>query len=156
MRRLVGLGSALCLAGMVLGACYAPGPTVTYTQYRLTCCTEADIDQVWHPGTMVELHWIVMSATTTTVNPTHKAVVTADLMGPFSVVAALKRAGDATHAVQGSIVTFDDRTPPPPDEVSTFLLPADLPPGYYRLNIKVAFGDGSSAGGASIVRVGAQ
>jgi hypothetical protein len=156
VKRLIGFASGLCMAGMVLGACDAPGPTVTYTQYRLTCCTQADIDQVWHPGTMVELHWIVMSATTTTVNPTHKAVVSAALMGPFSDVAALKRAGGATHAVQGSIVTFDDRTPPLPDEVSTFLLPADLPPGYYQLNIKVDFGDGSSAGGGSIVRVGAE
>jgi hypothetical protein len=156
VKRLIGFASGLCLAGMLLGACYPPGPTVTYTQYQLTCCTQADIDRVWQPGTTVELHWIVRSATTTTANPTHKAVVSAGLIGPFSDVAALKRAGDAAHAVQGSIITFDDRTPPPPDEVSSFLLPVDLPSGYYRLNIKVAFGDGSSAGGASIVRVGAQ
>jgi hypothetical protein len=156
VRRLAGFVSALCLAGMLLSACSPAGPTVTYTQYQLTCCTQADIDQAWQPGTTVELHWIVMSSTTTTVNPTHKAVVSAALMGPFSDVAALKHAGGATRAVHGSTVTFDDRTPPPPDEVSTFLLPADLPAGYYQLNIKVAFGDGSSAGGASIVRVGAE
>jgi hypothetical protein len=141
---------------MLLSACGPAGPTVTYTQYQLTCCTQADVDQAWRPGTAVELHWIVMSSTTTTVNPTHKAVVSAALMGPFSDIAALKRAGGAAHAVQGSIVTFDDRTPPPPDEVSSFLLPADLPPGYYQLNIRVDFGDGGSAGGGSIVRVGAQ
>jgi hypothetical protein len=156
VRRLVGLASALCVAGMVLGACYAPGPTVTYTQYQLTCCVQSDIGQVWKPGTTVELHWIVMSATTTMANPTHKAVVSAALTGPFSDVATLKRAGGATHAVQGSIVTFDDRTPPPSDEVSTFFLPADLPPGYYQLNIRADFGDGAWAGGYSIVRVGAQ
>lgn len=156
MRRLLGLASVLCVAGMALGACDAQGPTVTYTQYQLTCCTQADIDRVWQPGTTVELHWIVMSATTTTINPTHKAVVSAALMGPFSDVAALKRATGAPHAVQGSIVTFDDRTPPPPGQVTTFLLPADLPAGYYQLNTKVAFGDGGSAGGGSIVRVGAQ
>jgi hypothetical protein len=71
VKRLIGFASGLCLAGMLLGACYPPGPTVTYTQYQLTCCTQADIDRVWQPGTTVELHWIVRSATTTTANPTH-------------------------------------------------------------------------------------
>jgi hypothetical protein len=157
VRRLISLVWALCLAGTLVTSCGLPGSgAVTYTQYQLTCCTTADIDQVWQPGTTVELHWIVMTSTTTTIKPTHKTVVSAVLMGPFSDVATLKRAGGATHAVQGSIVTFDDRTPPPANEVSTFLLPADLPRGYYQLNIKVDFGDGGSAGGGSVVRVGGQ
>jgi hypothetical protein len=40
--------------------------------------------------------------------------------------------------------------------VTSFLLPADLPPGTYRLDFKTDFGDSSSAGGSSIVRVGTQ
>jgi hypothetical protein len=130
-----------------------PNP-VTYNAYYLTCCTKADIDQLWQPGTEVDLHWIVEAGTRTTVNPTHKLVIAAGLTGPFSDIAALKQAKGATHAVQGSAVTIDDRVPPPEPEVSIFLLPADLPAGYYNLETKVDFGDGSSARGGTIIRVG--
>jgi hypothetical protein len=130
-----------------------PNP-VTYKAYDLTCCSQADVEQLWQPGTEVDLHWIVETGTRTTVNPTHKLVVVAVLMGPYSDVTTLKQASGATHAVQGSVVTMDDRAAPTEPEVSTFLLPAELPVGYYKLETKVDFGDGSSAGGGSIVRVG--
>lgn len=138
-------------------ACGLPGSdAVTYTEYQLTCCTKADVERIWQPGTTVELHWIVAIASTTKVNPTHKVVIAAVLMGPFSDVTTLKHATGASHAVQGSIITMDDRAPPPPTEVTTFFLPADLPSGYYQLNLKWDFGNGNSAGAGSIVRVGAQ
>lgn len=79
-----------------------------------------------------------------------------DVDRPFSDTSALKQAAGATHAVPGSIITFDDRSAPPSNEVSTFLLPADLPPGYYELLFESDFGNGSSTGSRSIVRVGAQ
>jgi hypothetical protein len=133
-----------------------PGPSpVTYTAYQLTCCTKADIEQLWHPGTEVDLHWIVESSTTT-VNPAHKVVITATLKGPYSDIDTLKHASGATKVVQGSVITMDDSVPPPEPAVSIFLLPADLPPGYYNLAFKSDFGGGNSAGGASIVRVGTQ
>ena len=155
--RLVHWTLALLLLATLVTACALPGPTtVTYTAYRLTCCTQTDIDQVWRPGTTVELHWIVETSKATTVNPTHKLVTSATLLGPYSDVTTLKQAIGGTHAVQGSIITTDDRTPPDAGTVSTFLLPPDLPSGYYKLNIKSDFGDGGSAGGSSIVRVGSQ
>ena len=77
-------------------------------------------------------------------------------MGPYSGVTALKQASSAAHAVQGSTITMDDRTPPPTAQVTTLLLPADLRPGYYNLNLKWDFGGGSSAGAGSVVRVGTQ
>jgi hypothetical protein len=145
----------LVLSAIVASACGMLGPDpVTYNAYYLTCCTKADIDHLWQPGTEVDLHWIVEAGTRTTVNPTHKLVVGAALTGPYSDVATLKQAKGATHAVQGSIVRIDDRVAPSEPEVSIFLLPADLPPGYYNLETKVDFGDGSSAGGGTIVRVG--
>jgi hypothetical protein len=155
--RIVGRTLALFLPLALLSACGSPSyQAVTYTGYYLTCCTEADIDHVWQPDTTVELHWIVGSATRTTVNPSHKALASAVLIGPYPDVANLKLATGATHAVQGSVVPIDDRTRPSPAPVTIFLLPADLPPGYYQLNTKWDFGDGSSAGGSSIVRVARQ
>lgn len=128
---------------------------MTYTPYQLTCCTKADIDQVWQPGATIELHWTVRTSTTTTVNPTHKATVSALLLGPYADVLTLKKAAGATNAVQGSVVAIDDRVAPTTPPVSYFFLAPDLPAGYCKLN-KTDFGDGSSAGGASIVRVGTQ
>ena len=142
-------------AGTLVAACGMLGPTpVTYKAYALTCCTKADIDQLWQPGTEVDLHWIVETGTRTTVNPTHKFVITAILKGPYGDVPSLKKSSAATHVVQGSAVTIDDRVPPPDSEISIFLLAADLPPGYYNLETKVDFGDGSSAASGSVVRVG--
>ena len=157
MRRILRLALAILLPLVLLTACGFPGQNaVTYTAYYLTCCTKADIDQTWQPGTTVELHWILESASRTTVNPTHKTVLTAVLTGPYKDASTLKEASGATHTVQGSITTMDDRNPPPVTPVATFLLPPDLPPGYYNLKIKWDFGDGSSAASASIVQVGPQ
>jgi hypothetical protein len=157
MRRILGWAPALLLSATLVTACGLPGANaVTYTAYQLTCCTKADVDRLWQPGTTVELHWIVETASRTTINPTHKVVIAAVLMGPYSDVTALKQAISATHAVQGSIITMDDRTPPPAAQVTTLLLPADLPPGYYNLNLKWDFGGGSTAGAGSVVRVGTQ
>jgi hypothetical protein len=131
------------------------GPTpVTYTSYQLTCCTKADIDQTWQPGTEVDLHLMVETRTQTTISATHEVVIVATLMGPFSDVPTLKHAKGATHVIQGSVVTMDDRTPPVETPVSIFLLPADLPAGFYNLALKSDFGGGNSMETGSIVHVG--
>ena len=142
------------LALLLVAACGVTGPNpVTYTAYQLTCCTQADVEQLWQPGTEVDLHWTVESGTKTTVNPTHKVVVVVTLTGPYADVVTLKQAKGGTHVVQGSVITMDDRVPPAEPAVSIFLLPADLPPGYYNLAFNTDFGGGNSAGGASVVRV---
>ncbi len=147
-----GVGPALCalaLCSSYLGAGQQP---VTYTQYQFTCCTSADVNQIWQPGSTVELHWIVKTATVTAVNPTHSVVLTAELQGSYNDVAMLKQSKGATHIVQGSVIRADDRTSGAP--ITTFLLPADLPAGYYNLVFKDDFGGGNSMSAASIVRVG--
>jgi hypothetical protein len=157
VRRIFRWVLAFALCGALASACGLPGPSpVTYTAYQLTCCTRADIEQVWAPGTSVDLHWIVQTSSRTTINPTHKVVITAVLQGPFSDVTTLKRSGAATHAVQGSALTFDDRTLPSAEQVTTFSLPPDLPAGYYNLNMRWDLGDGSSVAGSSVVRVATQ
>jgi hypothetical protein len=156
VRRFAGWVLALS-AGTLMTGCGMLGPSpVTYTIYGLTCCAKADVEQVWQPGKEVDLHWIVESSTTTTVNPNHNVVITATLMGPYSDIPTLKRAIGATRTVQGTVIEMDDRVPPPDPAVSIFLLPADLPPGYYNLAFNTDFGGGNSAGGASIVRVGTE
>jgi hypothetical protein len=127
---------------------------VTYTAYQLTCCAKADIEQTWQPGTEVDLHLMVETRKQTTISATHKVVIVVALMGPFSDVPTLKHAQGATHIVQGSVITIDDRIPPPEPPVSIFLLPADLPAGFYNLSFKSDFGGGNSMETGSIVHVG--
>ena len=84
------------------------------------------------------------------------------MIGPNSDLAALKQLVLTEHAngddpaVQGSVIAMDDRTPPPTTPVTTFLLPTDLPPGYYDLYLICEYGDGGSGDPRNIVRVGTQ
>jgi hypothetical protein len=157
VRRTLASGLTILVGSLLMNGCGLPrSNVVTYTAYQLTCCSRDDIDQVWQPGTTVELHWILGISITTLQNPTHKTVVSAELLGPYSDVDTLKHEAGAAHVVPGSMITIDDRVPPQIPPVSSFYLAPDLPPGYYRLNFKSDFGGGGSAGGSSIVRVGTQ
>ena len=143
----------------------------TDTGYDVTCCTRADIDRPWQPGTTVELHWTVELNSFNVPdrvfdkfeNPTHKVSITAFLSGPYSDPAAVNQAmqpgsaGDIQAAtVQGSVTTLDDRTRPSTTPVTTFVLPADLPPGYYDLTLLWQDGNGGTGDSRNIVRVGTQ
>lgn len=146
------------LAGVLLSACgyYAPQP-VTYTEYQLTCCTKADVEQVWRPGTTVALHLIVQKSTKTAVNPSHRVVLTSVLVGPFEDVTSLKHSSTGAHSVNGAEIVFDDSTQPAPEsQVMSFVLPSDLPSGFYQLNLRWDFGGGNAVESGSVVRVGAQ
>ncbi|HSP09756.1 MAG TPA: hypothetical protein VLU92_09200 [Candidatus Dormibacteraeota bacterium] len=156
MRRILGWGFAVLLPLVFLAVCGPAPQAVTYTAYYLVCCTQAELDQPWRPGTTVELSWIVESVRRTTVNPTHKAVATGVLTGPYSDAPAPQSASGATHTVHGTTVAMDDRMAPSATPVATFVLPANVPPGYYNLNMRWDFGDGSLAESDSTVRVGAQ
>ena len=133
---------------------------VTDSPYGLTCCTQADINRPWRPwqpGTTVDLHWTVESESGANLldrvfdkfeNPTHKVFITALLSGPYSDLA-----GDHP-AVHGSVIAMDDRTRPSTTPVTTFVLPADLPPGYYDLILIWEDGNGGTGDPHNIVRVG--
>ena len=140
----------------------------TDSPYSLTCCTQADINRPWQPGTTVDLHWTVESQSGANLfdrvfdkfeNPTHQVYIRAFLSGPCTV-AGLKqiiRTGPCPgddYSVQGSVIAMDDRTRPSPVPVTTFVLPADLPPGYYDLTLIWADGNGGIGDPRNIVRVG--
>ena len=144
------------MLGMLVAACGMSGQSsVTYTAYQLTCCATAEIEQVWKPGTEVDLHWTVETKERTgTASGAHKIVIVVTLTGPYSDVATLKSSKGASHVVQGSVITMDDRVPPVEPAITTFLLPADLPAGYYNLSFTTDFGGGNSMESASVVSVG--
>lgn len=149
LRRAAAAGTALFLA-----ACGGSAQSgLTYPLYQFTCCTTADIDQVWHPGQSVTLHWIVQPAGTTGDTTRHQLVLSAVLMGPYSDVPTLKKGGPTAYAVQGPVVKTDDRTPAPAP-TTEFILPAALPVGFYNLEVKVDSGGGTFMTASSVVQVG--
>lgn len=172
MRRVLRWTLVLLLPATVLSVYLVPGQ-VADTPYNLTCCTQADINRPWQPGTTVDLHWTVESESGANLldrvfdkfeNHTHKVFITAVLSGPYSALAGLKQiilsgtsAGDhPATAVHGSVIAMDDRTRPSTTPVTTFVLPADLPPGYYDLTLIWEDGNGGTGDPLNIVRVGTQ
>jgi hypothetical protein len=154
----------LLLPATVLSVWLVPG-LVTDSPYSLTCCTQADINRPWQPGTTVDLHWTVASDNlfdrVFDKNPTHKVFITALLSGPYSDLAGLKQiilvagaGAGGSSAVHGSVIAMDDRTRPSTTPVTTFVLPADLPPGYYDLVLIWEDGNGGTGDPTNIVRVG--
>ena len=131
----------------------SPNTVAIYPVYQFTCCVKEDVEQSWRPGHTVELHWIVRQGAPSVSNVPHAVTLVATIYGPYADMETLKKGGGATNAVQGSVVKTNDRTPKPVP-VSTFILSPDLPPGYYNLTFTDDFGNGSSAGGAMVVRVG--
>ena len=146
----LGLAFAALLAGC---GSFGPRPT-TYMAYQLTCCSESDIDQIWRPGTTAQLHWIIQQAPTTTTNPSHKVTISTALTGPYSSVESLRASAVGLRTVSGSVTQFDDRIRPSTGVATNIVLPADLSPGFYRLDISWDLGDGSSAASYSVVQVG--
>ena len=55
------LVEATCI--FLAAACGSSQPSVTYPTYQFSCCPAEDVNQVWHPGATVELHWIVQQGT---------------------------------------------------------------------------------------------
>lgn len=54
------------------------------------------------------------------------------------------------------VIAMDDRAPPSTTPVTTFLLPTDLPPGYYDLTLYWVDQDGGTGDPLRSVRVGTQ
>ena len=141
--------------GLLLSACGSPAPAPTgIPRYQFTCCADADVSQIWHPGETVVLHWQAQRVGSDGTDTRHEVVLTAVLSGPYPDVPTLKKGAGGQYAVQGSVVRTDDASATPP--VTTFFLPTDLPPGYYDLALKVDMRGGSSMSVESVVRVGAR
>jgi hypothetical protein len=152
MARFLRASFGLVLTPLILAACgNAAQPVGTYPTYRFTCCTGSDIKQVWHSGQTVDLHFMVETGPLTPDSAEHSLVLSASLSGAYADVATLKKAGGPA-LIQGPVIKTTDRNPTPP--LLSFVLPPDLPPGFYNLTIKWDSGGGNYWSTGSIVQVG--
>ena len=145
---------ALAAVAVLIGCSSSShGPSgLTYASYKFSCCSAPDIQQTWHPGQTVEMHWIVQDAGQTTDNRRHPITLTAVMTGSYADVNSLKGGAAASRTIRAPAINTDDRTPTAPSSI--FTLPADLPTGFYNLGFGVDFGGGNSWNTASIIQVG--
>jgi methionine-rich copper-binding protein CopC len=121
--------------------------------YQYTCCQSADVERSWQAGQDFTLHWMTQVAQATNTESSRYVNLAAQLAGPYQDVTSLKSAGTAARTLAAPSIRADTWQREQP--VSSIPLPPDLPPGFYNLAFKVGWADGSSAGGASIIQVGA-
>ena len=159
MSRMATLAIAALVAAAPLAGCGPAGPSAdgpTYSRFQFSCCDKSVMKQTWKPGSTVELHWIAKSATHTTDSKAYPITLSAVLTGPFGDVQTLKNVatsgGTVSRMVTTPLIATNDRNPIAP--VSTFVLPADLAPGYYNLTTKVDSGGGNWYSAGGIVQVG--
>jgi hypothetical protein len=143
---------ACCLGVVALAAGCGAASTfeVTYMQYRVTCCQSSDINQVYHPGEALVVHWMVSPGWPTTSSIATTLTLSLTLQGPYASVTALKSGAAASYTLHAATLTTTDRSNRAP--TSSIQLPGDLPPGFYNLTTKIA-GPDSSQSGASVVQL---
>lgn len=124
-----------------------------YPVYQFTCCAREDVEQTWHPGQTVELHWMVRQGAPSVSNTPHPVTLHATIEGPYADMATLKKGGAGSYMLSSSTVRTNDRTPSPVP-VSTFALPSFLRAGYYNLRFADDLGNGQSEQGAFPIRIG--
>jgi methionine-rich copper-binding protein CopC len=151
IRRLPLMAWCLGAAALASGCEAASVPAVTYAHYTVTCCQSSDVNQLYHPGEALVVHWIVSPSTRTASDAAITLTLSVTLQGAYASVPTLKIGGPAAYTLHAAEVTTTDRSPTAP--TSVIQLPADLPPGYYNLATKVAMPDDNSVGGASVVQV---
>jgi hypothetical protein len=150
IRRLPLLAGCLGTLALSAGCGASNTSTVTYARYQVTCCESGDINQLYHPGEALVVHWIVSPGPRTASNVATTLTLSVTLQGAYSSVTTLKSGGPAAYTLHAAAVTTTDRSPTAP--TSVIQLPADLPPGYYDLVTGVAAPD-TRQGGASVIQV---
>lgn len=153
-------GLLVVLIAGTLAACATVPPAtsgVNYQTFRYSCCQGGETQNAWHPGERYTLQWTAVPSGTTSVAAARPIVLRTRLTGPFATATDLKNtlasgaSTGGTRSVDGIPLQIDDRTES--GVTSVIQLPADLPPGYYNLDLTTDFGGGNRAGGGAIIVV---
>lgn len=116
-----------------------------------TCCTERDVNRIYHPGDVIAVHWIMKATHAAAPARPVPITLTAALDGGFAnAVEAKSGYAAATGQLRANPVRVTDETTVAP--VSRLRIPDDATPGLYNLTTTVESG-GATASGATIIRV---
>ncbi len=116
-----------------------------------TCCDRRDVYRVYHPGDVIDLHW--MRESTYGAAPAKPSPITlrAALDDGVASAAAAKAQGangQGQVIAQPLLVTDETITAP----ISKLRIPADASPGLYNLAFTIDYGGGTQSG-QSIIRI---
>jgi hypothetical protein len=153
MRRATAITVLAAVGCLLVSGCARP--TVHNTGVMYTCCANDVVSTRWQPGQQLRVVW-TRTGRLAPGRPPAALTLSAVLFGPFSKVTALKnaiRTGRDHAAVRFAAPQLRISRNPPRSPVSVIAIPADAPPGFYDLQIRVVF-TGGSVSGDSIVTVG--
>lgn len=128
---------------------------VTHAQYSYTCCGASVMDTIYHPGSVITVHW-VRSVATPTQAPASTIELSVSLSGPYRTVNLLKSDSVGAHPRLGltnaharriSVLDTDVASP-----ISVLRIPADAGSGYYNLTMTTGT-KGLTESGAGVIRI---
>jgi hypothetical protein len=144
-------GVSVAIAGVLAGCSSVAGNAISYEHFRFTCCSNPDLQQAWHPGQDLTLHWIGESAGVTADATGRPMTLTAILIGPYPSVALLKAGGQQATVIAAPAIPVTDRTSSNP--VSSIALPSTLPTGWYNLVFTDRSAGGNGIRSATVIQV---
>jgi hypothetical protein len=150
------LGVCLCVVAAAMAGCAEAqkdqpgeaGATFTYS-----CCSDADVAQLVHPGDVLYVHWLVSSGPPSRSAGPVPVTLSASLTGSFADAAQLK--GSFSEGVPSPMATaspVQTTSQAGGTPVSAIAVPPDAVPGLYDLTTSVESG-GVRLSGGSIVRI---
>jgi hypothetical protein len=151
MRILVALGLGFATAGLAAGCTTSSGSAhndISATQ-GFTCCRNADISTIRHPGEAMSVHWYTPTTIPALPKTTVPVSLNAYVTGPYASAAAVKLQdlkGTHTYQAPVSATTTAANTAP----ISTIAIPASAPAGFYNLTTSVQSGNVTQSGGSII------
>jgi hypothetical protein len=126
-----------------------------HPRYSYTCCGAKVMNTIYHPGSVITVHWI-RSTVTPTQAPASSIGLSLSLSGPYRTVNLLKTDSVGAHPRLGRtnarakrIVVLDTAAD---NLVSILRIPADAGTGYYNLTTTTGTKD-LTVSGSGIIRV---
>ena len=96
----------LGLGALPLTSCGAASTSgVTYATDWVSCCQNADMNQLYHPGETLVLHWIVSPGQPTSSDAATTLTLSASLAGAYGRVTDLNAPGSSSGAASVVQVT---------------------------------------------------
>jgi hypothetical protein len=123
--------------------------------YSYTCCSGSVMNAIYHPGSVITIHWIRKFVAPTQV-PATSINLSLSLSGPYRTVASLKTDSIGAHPRRGRtkasakrIVVLDTAFDSP---VSILRVPNDARSGYYNLTTTIGT-KSLTVSGSGVIRI---
>jgi hypothetical protein len=154
IRRAVAV-AALVAATIALSGC----STVAEQKYRVydyQCCSAADVNAIYAPGDVIQLHWSAHLVTTLQQREPTGPTITAQLDARHSTVTAVtspSKSGAESRDPIARAASLHPSVIRPQKLSSDITIPLDAKPGFYNVEFRTVWPGGFSAGGATIIQV---